>query len=48
MGSNEDREWTTHEEKRRIVFIGRHLPKEVLEEGISLLLLNKLTEFFLS
>lgn len=37
MGSNEDRAWQVDEEKKtRIVFIGRHLPKEILEEGIAL------------
>ncbi|KAB8033473.1 CobW family GTP-binding protein [Fluviispira multicolorata] len=37
MGSNEDRAWEASEERKtRMVFIGRHLPKEVLEEGLSL------------
>jgi G3E family GTPase len=37
MGSNEDRNWAENEVcKTRIVFIGRHLPKDVLEEGLSL------------
>jgi G3E family GTPase len=37
MGSNEDRAWEENETKKtRIVFIGRHLPKDVLEEGLSL------------
>jgi G3E family GTPase len=35
--SSEDRPWFAGEERKtRIVFIGRHLPRDVLEEGISL------------
>ena len=37
MGSNEDRAWQDNEiKKTRIVFIGRHLPKDVLKEGLAL------------
>lgn len=37
MGSNEDRDWDEKEERKtRMVFIGRHLPKDVLKEGLSL------------
>lgn len=37
MGSQEDRLWDANEiPKTRIVFIGRHIPKDVLEEGLSL------------
>ncbi len=37
IGSSPDREWTPGEERKtQMVFIGRHLPKEVLAEGLSL------------
>lgn len=37
MGNQEDRLWdATDLPKTRIVFIGRHIPKDVLEEGLSL------------
>lgn len=37
MGSNEDRNWEKNEiPKTKMVFIGRHLPKDVLEEGLAL------------
>ncbi len=37
VGSSPDREWAQGEERKtQMVFIGRHLPKEVLAEGLSL------------
>ena len=37
MGSNEDRPWNPQEERKtRMVFIGRHLPTDVLQEGLAL------------
>lgn len=37
IGSSPDREWAAGEEKKtQMVFIGRHLPKDVLAEGLSL------------
>lgn len=37
MGSQPDRPWQKNEERKtKMVFIGRHLPKEVLQEGIAL------------
>lgn len=37
IGSSPDREWLEDEERKtQIVFIGRHLPKDVLAEGLSL------------
>lgn len=37
MGSQPDRPWEKDEERKtKMVFIGRHLPKEVLQEGIAL------------
>lgn len=37
LGSSPDREWHAGEERKtQMVFIGRHLPREVLAEGLSL------------
>jgi G3E family GTPase len=37
MGSSHDRPWTEHEiRKTKIVFIGKHLPLKVLQEGLKL------------
>jgi G3E family GTPase len=37
IGSSPDREWGPEEERKtQMVFIGRHLPKDVLAEGLSL------------
>ncbi len=37
MGSNQDRPWGPQEERKtKIVFIGRHLPADVLKEGLAL------------
>lgn len=37
MGSAPDREWEAQEERKtQMVFIGRHLPQDVLKEGLSL------------
>lgn len=37
LGSAPDREWKTNEERKtQMVFIGRHLPKDILSEGLAL------------
>lgn len=37
LGSSPDREWNAGEEKKtQMVFIGRHLPRDVLAEGLSM------------
>ncbi len=37
MGSTQDRPWAANEERKtKIVFIGRHLPADVLKEGLAL------------
>lgn len=42
MGSHPDREWSEGEDRKtQMVFIGRHLPRDVLEEGLSLCVASK-------
>lgn len=41
MGSSEDRPWNPDEDRKtKMVFIGRHLPKEALQEGLRLCSIN--------